>query len=1086
MSEPRYASLSDAKRALIQRRLHGHGQPRDERAPSLNRVAQLRPACLSVAQEQLWYFSQLAPGNPVYNEAVTIHKDGAFEVDAFREAFREIVRRHEIWRSTYELRDGEPTQVVHPVPELQLPLVDLSHLPGPEAEREAAVIAAEEARRPYSLERGPLVRPTLVKLSADHHRLYLALHHIVFDGFSLYRIILPELIALYKAHGSARGLRLPPPRVQYGDYAAQSRKWAESEEFAGRLAYWREHLAQTPSLQLPWDHSRPAAQRFRGSMLPLRISHDLADRLRSLSRRPGATLFQVMATAFAVLLHRLSGQDEVAFGSMSDLRDRTELESMVGYCLTPLVIRSSTHDEPSFLELMSRLRGDLLTGLEHAVPFDRVVRDLNPDRDPGANPVFQAAIALEPPPPALDPSWSLHQMEAAIGDRVGHAKFDLHLELDERPEGHIDGRLIFNTDLFEAQTAERLAGNWQTLLRSIVDDPDMPVSKLRVLSDAEQHRQLFTWNATQAEYPRDACVHDLVAAQVLRTPEAIAIECGDQRLTFAELDRSANRIAHRLQALGACAGTLVALCVERSPAMVTSMLGILKSGAAYLPLDPGYPAGRLAYALADSGADILVTQSELLSRFPTRPAKTLCVDVERLDGLSNRAPERSSSAQDLAYVIYTSGSTGRPNGVGIQHRAAVNFLTSMAREPGMGLTDTIVAVTTYAFDIAVLEIWLPLTIGARSVLATSKIAADGVRLAQLLDSSGATMMQATPSAWQLLVDTGWSGRPGLVALCGGEALTTRLADSLLDRVATVWNMYGPTETTVWSTVARVERGLPITIGRPIANTRVYVLDEHLSPVPVGVVGEIFIGGDGLTQGYLNRPELTAARILPDPWLPAARMYRTGDLGRYLADGRVEHLGRIDQQVKVRGFRIEPGEVEATLLAHPDVASAVVIAREDAPADKRLVAYVVSKGGMPPSAELRDLARSTLPDYMIPSAFVAIDAVPRTPNGKLDRSSLPAPGLDDHKGMSMPAPPRTELECRLVEVWARALNLKDVGVEDNFFDLGGHSLLAVRLRVDVERLIGVEVPLVSIFAEAGTISGMAALIEAGGHNRESGD
>jgi amino acid adenylation domain-containing protein len=1081
VNEPTYATLSDAKRALIRRRLDGHNQQRRDPAPSLHRDGQLGPAPLSVAQEQLWYFSQLAPHNPVYNEAVTICKDGPFDVKAFRDSFREILRRHEIWRSTYELRDGEPIQVVHQVPELQLPLVDLSHLPWSEAEQEAAVIAAEQARRAYSLEHGPLVRPTLVKLSADHHRLYLALHHIVFDGFSLYRIILPELIALYDAHNAAPGKPLAPPRMQYGDYAAQSRQSAESEAFALRLAYWREHLAHTPSLQLPCDHSRPPTSRFRGSMLPLRISRDLADRLRSLSRRSGATLFQVMATAFAVLLHRLSGQEEIVFGAMSDLRDRVELESMVGYCLTPLVIRSSTRDEPSFMQLISCLREDLLSGLEHAIPFDRVVREINPDRVPGANPVFQAAIALEPPPPALDGSWSLHQMEAAIGNSVGHAKFDLHLELDERPEGHIDGRLIFNTDLFEPQTAERMADNWQTLLRSIVDDPDIPVSTLRVLSDAERHRQLFTWNATQADYPRDACVHDLVAAQALRTPAAIALEFGDRHLTFAEVDRSANRVAHRLQALGARAGTLVALCVERSPEMVCGMLGILKSGAAYLPLGPGHPTTRLANTLADSGADILVTQSALLSRFSTPPARTLCLDVERLDDLDGQAPEHSASAQDLAYVSYTSGSTGRPNGVGIQHRALVNFLASMAKEPGMGETDTLVAVTTYAFDIAALEIWLPLITGARCVLATSKIAADGFRLAQLLDSSAATMLQATPSTWQLLIDAGWRGRPGLVALCGGEALPARLADSLLDRVATVWNMYGPTETTVWSTLARVERGLPITIGRPIANTRVYVLDKHLNPVPVGVAGEIVIGGDGLTQGYLNRPELTAARILNDPWTPGARMYRTGDLGRYLLDGRLEHLGRIDQQVKVRGFRIEPGEVEAALLAHPDVASVVVIAREDAPADKRLVAYVVSKERTPSAAELRDLTRSALPEYMIPSAFVAIDALPRTPNGKLDRSSLPVPSLDDHTGMSTPAPPNTELERCLAEVWARALNLEKVGVEDNFFDLGGHSLLAVRLRVDIERVTGVDIPLASIFAEAGTISGMAALIEAGGPN-----
>ncbi len=516
--------------------------------------------------------------------------------------------------------------------------------------------------------------------------------------------------------------------------------------------------------------------------------------------------------------------------------------------------------------------------------------------------------------------------------------------------------------------------------------------------------------------------------------------------------------------------------------MVTAMLGVLKAGAAYLPLDPAHPAARLTFALTDSAAGALVTDTRLLSRFPSPPGRVVCVDSADAGDATDGAPPCAATAEDLAYVIYTSGSTGTPNGVRIGHRAVVNFLTSMARRPGITAEDVLVAVTTYAFDIAVLEIWLPLTSGAQVVLATASETTSGGSLARLLDGSRATLMQATPATWQMLIDSGWSGRRELVALCGGEALAPQLAAALLTRVGVLWNMYGPTETTVWSTLARVEPGQAVTIGRPIANTRVYVLDANLQPVPVGVRGEIYIGGDGLTAGYLNRSELNAQRIVPDPWVPGAFMYRTGDAGRHLSDGRLEHLGRLDHQVKVRGFRIEPGEVETALLTHPSVDAAVVMAREDTPGDRRLVAYVVAASDPPAASDLRSHLRAMLPDHMIPSVFVTIDSLPRTPNGKLDRAALPAPETDGASGDAPSSPPRTQVEQRLSEIWARALNVDRVGVDDNFFDLGGHSLLAVRLRVDVEKDFGCDIPLGTIFNEAATVAGMAALIEAGGHGR----
>jgi amino acid adenylation domain-containing protein len=1033
------------------------------------------PAPLSPLQEPLWYFSRLAPDNPVYNEAVTIRKDGHFDVRAFRAAFNEVVRRHEIWRSTFDVVDGKPAQLVHSAPSFELPVVDLSGMPAAERNGEAARMAADEARRPYDLACGPLLRPMLVRFAEDHHRLYLAMHHLIFDGVSLYCIVLPELTALYASFSAGHEPSLPEPEIQYADYSAAAGQEVMGTEFARRIDHWRHHLEGAPILQLPFDPPRQLHQRFRGAMERVRISKELADELRTLSRISGATLFQVLSAAFAVLLYCYSGQDEIVFGTLSDMRDGRELQGMVGYCLTPLVIRANLRENPSFIELLGRVGADLLDGLSHQVPFERIVRELHPDRDPGANPIFQAAFVLEPAMVSTDPAWSLHQMEPEVGTLVGHAKFDLHLELDERPDGHLDGRLIYNTDLFAPETATRIAGHWTMLLERIVRAPGDPISELSLLTEEERYRQLVEWNATSADYPRGACVHELFTAQAQRSPDAVAVVFGDEHLTYRELDRRANRVAHLL-ARSDAGGSLVAICVERSLDMLVGLLGILKCGAAYLPLDPRYPTDRLALMLEDSGAAVLLTHRRLLSTLPDHRGEVICLDDEPTAHLPDGAPATSVTAEELAYVLYTSGSSGKPKGVRVPHRAVVNLLSSMAERPGMGPGDRVVAITTYTFDIAAVELWLPLITGGRTVIASRDVASDGRRLSGLVAACEATIMQATPTTWQILIDSGWRGQPGLVAMCGGETLTPRLADALLDRTAAVWNLYGPTETTVWSTIAAVERGSPITIGRPIANTRVYILDRRRQPVPVGVAGEIAIGGDGVALGYLNRPDLTAERFVPDPFGPEGLMYLTGDLARYLPDGRIEHLGRLDHQVKVRGVRVELGEIEAVLGAAPEVTAAVVVAREQAPGDTRLVAYVVPDGPMPSPSELASRLRAALPEQMVPSIFVALDALPLSANGKIDRNALPVPRPAPANGATSSAMPRTTVEKRMAVIWSRVLGVDRVGIHDDFFELGGHSLLAVQLLIEVERQLGVEVPLASLL-ETFTVAGVAAIIEA---------
>src|SRR3989454_1088856 len=855
--------LSEAKRSLLHKYLQGdfRRSPTEKGAIGPRPPGSANP--LSFGQQQMWLHAQLAPGMPLYNEAITVHRKGPLDVSALERGFNEIIRRHEAWRTTFTTVDGRMVQVVNPPPMITLPVADLRRLSEAEREAEALRLATEDARQPFDLGRGPLLRARLVRLGDDEHRLFLALHHIIFDGVAISRLFLPELAALYEAFSTGKPSPLPEMTIQYADYAHWQREWLQGERLSKLTAYWKKQLAgDLPVLELPTDRPRPAVQSFRGAMEPLALSKSLTDALKALSQREGVTLYMTLLAAFKTLLYRYAGQEDILVGSVTSGRNHPELEKLIGFFLSTVVLRTNLSGNPTFRELLGRVRDVTLEALSHdEVPFEHLVRELQPQRDPGRNPLFQAMFLIEVPLAPLDSAWALTQFDVD----TGATKYDLYLELEDRPEG-VSGRFIYNTDLFDASMIVRMRRHWQTLLEAIVADAGQHLGQLALLTDDER-RQLSKWNDTRRAYPH-ACVHELFEAQVERTPDAVAVVSEDQQLTFRELNARANRVAHQLRGLGVGPEVLVGICVERSLETVEGLLGILKAGGAYVPLDPEYPKERLAFMVRDSGLKVLLTQAHLRGQLSEFDTQLVCLD----SGLHADSHERSTNGRSgaepstVAYAIYTSGSTGRPKGVEITHRSLVNFLASMQAEPGLTANDILLAVTTTSFDIAALELFLPLIVGARVVLASRDTAADGRQLRQTLATSGATVMQATPATWRLLINAGWEGSDHLTILCGGESLPRELANELVGRGRSVWNMYGPSETTVWSTVYQVgSADGPVPLGHPIANTEVFVLDEHLQPLPVGVAGELHIGGDGVARGYLNRPDLTADKFIPNPF-----------------------------------------------------------------------------------------------------------------------------------------------------------------------------------------------------------------------------
>ncbi len=1054
------AELSEAKRRLLQQYLSsGEGKNRAEQARISPRpCGELAP--LSFSQQQVWLHGQMTGDVPFYNEPITIYRRGPLDLAVLQRCLLEIIRRHEIWRTTFEVVAGEPVQVAHPAPAaFPLPFVDLHELPEAEREAEAKRLATVDARRPFDLKAGPLVRALLVRTGEEEHRLYLTVHQIVFDAVTVYRVLLPELATLYEAFAAGLPSPLPELRVQYADFAYWQRRKLSAGVWSEHMAYWRKQLAgELPVLEWPNDHPRPPIETHRGAIQRFTLPASLVQTLRELSQRHGASFYMTLLAAMAVLLYRYTSQEDIILGSFTAGRKLAEVEPLLGYFVNPLPLRIDLSGNPTFRELQSRVRGVLLDALSHDdVPFVHMVNEIQYTPDRSRNPLFQVVLSQQPKLPNI-PGWELATEEICNGG----SKLDLVIVVDDRGE-NVFGPIIYNPDLFDATTITRMIGHWQTLLTAAAADPEKHIAELPILTDAERQQISIEWNNTQAECP-NLCAHELIEAQARRTPNAIAIVCEDEQVSYRELNARANQLAHHLRKLGVGPEVLVGICLERSIAMMVGLLGILKAGGAYVPLDPAYPKGRLTFMIEDSGLRFLVTQESLETKLGDCGAKLICVDRDwpAISQESKENPSTGMEPENLAYVIYTSGSTGRPKGVQISHHALVNFLASMRFWPGLAQQDSLLAVTTISFDIAALELYLPLTVGARCVLASREAAADGQQLQSLLEDHQITVMQATPSTWKLLLESGWMGKGNLKILCGGEAMPPELAEQLIAKAASVWNMYGPTETTVWSTVYPViSCEGPILIGRPIANTEIYILDRNLRPVPAGIIGELYIGGDGLARGYLNRPELDAEKFILNPFNAnpfnpesGARLYRSGDLARYRADGSIECLGRVDHQVKVRGFRIELGEIESLLREHQAVCDACVIVREDLPGGPGLAAYVVLAEEQTSNLdEIRNFLKEKLPGYMIP-ILCSLEKFPLTPNGKLDRRALPAPECTDFGHEEMAEELSDATERMLAGIWSDVLKVPRVSVYDNFFDLGGHSLLATQVVGRIEKDLGV--------------------------------
>jgi non-ribosomal peptide synthetase component F len=830
-------------------------------------VAELVAAPLSVAQEALWYVSRLSPNRISYNEAISIRKDGAFDVDAFRRAFNEVARRHQAWHTTFDTLHGHPVQVVRPPSNFALPLLDLSRLDAAEAERRAVDIVADLSRIPYDLRRGPLLRPLLVRFSAEHHRLYLAMHHIVFDGVSVYRVVLPELVERYDAARAGRSSSPSEPAASYADYADYARweqDWIVSPRVQRRLQYWRRHLEPVGEPTLPFDHLRPAPAHFRGGVVPVSLAGPTVDRLRRAGQSAGATLFQVLASVWSLLLSRYSDSQRVVFATPADLRQRPEFEAIVGFCLTPLVLSVDLSGDPSLAELAVRVRNELLDGLDNLVPFERVVRELSPGGDSNANPIYQTMIVLEPAMATPDPSWSIHTMEGEISEAVGTTKLDLELQLDERPEGHISGRLIYDRDLFEARTAVRLADQWTRLATAAATEPARSLSGVSIVTATDRRRVLVEYNATATERPAGT-VGELVHAVARSDPKAPAVTSGELTVSYGELERRATRVARGLAASGVHAGDVVAVSATPSVELVAGLLGVLEAGATYVLLDPELPPAKRDRLVADSGAVIV-----------------LASDGRGLD-LGARTKRVTPEAGCLIRYV-----RGESVGVLGSHAAVVNTVTAVAGEVGLGPGDAVLALPSTLYRGGGIDLWLALTTGARIVLAPPDPAVDGAELTALMAVEHISFLHAAPGCWRMLVQSGLRALRGLRGLSGGEPLSAELAGEILERCRVLWHGYESAETGGHATLGRVEAGRPVTLGRPVANTRAYVLDEHGDPVPVGVPGELLVAGDGVAGRYLARPELTAIAFVDEP-LGDGVAYRTGQRVRWRDDGTLEAM-----------------------------------------------------------------------------------------------------------------------------------------------------------------------------------------------------
>ncbi len=1070
LSPEQRAELAAHKEAIKEHlRLHPPTTPRGPAAvPALVRVPRLASMPVSHTQQRLWFLRQMDPSSSAYNVVSAIRMEGVLDVSALERAFDDLVQRHESLRTRFFAVDGAPRCGVETEAQVHLKVVDVSAMAEASRDDQVQRVALETAREPFDLSRCPLLRVTLVRLTPDQHLLCVVVDHIVADGLSL-AILFSELETLYRQYLSGKAASLPPLPVQYIDYVHWQREVLARGALDEHVAYWMQQLRGLPPvLALPTDRPRPRVQTHHGSRRLKLLPDTLVAELRTLARREGVTLYMVMLAAFEILLHRYSGEEDFAVGTAVGARDHPEVERVVGFFANNIVQRANLSGNPTGGELLARVRETALKAYAHQeMPFDLLVERVAPRRDLDHSPLFQVLFVLHsiaaPSPENGDVTSTVHELPLST------ARFDLSVDVFDMADG-IKVYFEYNTDLFDAATIDRMVDHYANLLGGLAADPQARVRSLPIVSAAEAQALITQRRGASLPPTPETTVHALFEAQARRTPGAVAVCMDDSELSYSELNARANRLAHHLISLNVGSESLVGVWMERSIDMIVAMLAVLKAGGAYVPLDPAFPRDRIEFMMTDAALAVVLTQSHLLGTLTPGGPVPVALDTEapRLAALPADAPGVDVGPDTLAYVIYTSGSTGRPKGVQIEHGAVVNFLRSMHREPGIGADDRLVSVTTLSFDIAGLEIFGPLTAGGSVVLASRATALDGQRLATLLETAQATILQATPATWRLLLDSSWTGvraSGGLKMLCGGEALPRELAERLVSLPGELWNLYGPTETTIWSTLSRVRDTIrPIAIGRPIAETSVHVLEPSGLPAPIGVAGELCIGGAGVARGYRNQPELTAEKFVTLQLGDGApeRVYRTGDLARLRSDGQLEFVGRRDQQVKLRGFRIELEEIETVLATHPGLRHCVVAVREDTPGDQRLVAYVVPTEVTPFEAEAaRATLRATLPEYMIPNLFVELDALPLTPNGKVDRKALPAPRTQAAP-TNVPDALMSPTQQRVAASWRELLGVERVGLHDNFFDIGGHSLLLVKLQVRLQRDFSVALPLVELF------------------------
>jgi amino acid adenylation domain-containing protein len=1051
--------------------------------PTIPKKADRGPAPLSFAQQRLWFLQELDPDNPTYNIPQVVLLRGDLNVAALSRSLSEVIRRHEILRTTFQMIDGDPVQVVGQPFAVSLEPLDLRGLDQDEREAEVRRLSLAEASEAFDLSNGPLLRTRLLQTGEQEHLALFTTHHIVSDEWSQ-GILIRELSVLYEAFANGRPAPLPELATQYGDFARWQREWLQGDELAAQLSYWTKQLAgDLPALQLPLDRPRPALQTFRGATAGISLNESVAEPLRVLARQEDATLFITLLAAFKLLLHRYTGENDVLVGTPIAGRNRAEIEGLIGFFVNTLVLRTDLSGTPSYREVLRRVRQTALDAYAHQdIPFEMLVRELQPERSLSHTPIFQVAFMLRT---AGKEAARLSGIELrAMGSGAEVAKFDLTMIVEDiGPDLNV--LVSYNTDLFDKVTIENLLGHFEQLLKGIAANPDVPHSTLSLLSASERHRLLVEWNDTQVEFPERVTALQLFEAQAARTPDATALLAGDERLTYSELNRRANQLAWHLKELGIGAGVPVGLCLERSAALVAGLLGIWKAGGAFVPLDPQYPAARLAFIVADTAMPVLITEQKLARIMPPHDAELVCWDTDRelIAQNSENNPQLEPKPEQLAYIIYTSGSTGQPKGVLVEHRQLTNTLLGSQSAFAFDQTDVMPCLASSSFDIFLFELLNPLLAGGCSLLMSSLDVMETSVAVSMLERI--TSLHAVPGLMRQLLRAGGDtlGRENVrQVFVGGDSVSPDLLRDLEKAfpAAQIHVLYGPTEAAMICSRYSLTRGQGVShqmIGKPLSNVVLRISDKYGNVVPIGVAGELYIGGAGVARGYLNRDELTAEKFVN---VDGQRFYRSGDLARYLPDGNIVFMGRGDEQVKVRGFRVELGEVQRAIKAHAGVCDAVVVARSDDGGDKSLIAYVVADDSVSLSA-LRNELKQRLPEYMVPAGFVPLDEIPLTPNGKVDQKALPRVDRATLQLDEDFSAPRTAIEEVVAGIWAGVLNLEQAGASDNFFELGGHSLLATKAISQIKQAFKLDVPLRALF-ESPTVREFAAVVEA--RQRES--